>query len=401
MSISDWPAWVTRTLAVLLPIAALLAVTGKGSAGDTTATTSNEFRVFRNKYLAVYCVVMLADWLQGTNMYTLYMSYGVSVSNLFLTGFLCSAVFGTTVGLYVDTMGRRTACIVYCVLEVIINIFEHVNNMPLLLFGRFLGGISTNLLFSAFESWMVTAHRKQGFPEDWLRNTFGLASALNGIMAIIAGLLAQIAADARGEIGPFQLAIVLTVVANILVYFWEENYGETSSSEKTSSSWRVLSNPRICLVAASTSLFEGAMYTFVFMWVPTLLSLSSDPLPTGLVFSCFMTCITIGGLIFDRAKDIAVETIAIAVFVLAAGSIAIPVFSTDFTVVFCAFLAVETAVGMFFPCGGVLRSKYIPDELQGVAMNLARLPLNILVVVGTKLSDLVSPPTVFAVCLSW
>jgi predicted MFS family arabinose efflux permease len=305
------------------------------------------------------------------------------------------------VGLYVDTMGRRTACIVYCVLEIIINVLEHVNNMPLLLFGRFLGGISTNLLFSAFESWMVTAHRKQGFPEEWLRNTFGLASALNGVMAILAGVLAQFAADARGEIGPFQLAIALTVLANILVCFWEENYGEKDAGDKESSSMRVLKNPRICLVAMSTSLFEGSMYTFVFMWVPTLLGLSSDPLPTGLVFSCFMACITIGGLLFERAQGVAVEPLAIGVFLLAAAAIAVPVFSKDFMVVFIAFLVVETAVGMFFPCGGVLRSKYIPDELQGVAMNLSRFPLNLLVVVGTKLSDFYSPPTVFAVCCSW
>ena len=27
----------------------------------------------------------------------------------------------------------------------------------------------------------VTAHRKQKFPEEWLRNTFGLCSALNGV----------------------------------------------------------------------------------------------------------------------------------------------------------------------------------------------------------------------------
>merc|ERR1719247_3659010 len=157
-------------------------------AKESSGATSPEFRAFRNRYLVVYCVVMLADWLQGTNMYTLYMSYGVSVSSLFLTGFLCSAVFGTSVGLYVDTMGRRTACIVYCVLEIIINVLEHVNNMPLLLFGRFLG-----------------------------------------VMAILAGVLAQFAADARGEIGPFQLAIALTVLANILVCFWEENYGETDA----------------------------------------------------------------------------------------------------------------------------------------------------------------------------
>jgi len=34
-------------------------------------------------------------------------------------------------------------------------------------------------------------------------------------------------------------------------------------------------------------------------------------------------------------------------------------------------------------------------------MNLCRLPLNILVVVGTKLTDMVEMPTVFAVCASW
>jgi hypothetical protein len=36
---------------------------------------------------------------------------------------------------------------------------EHVPSMPLLLAGRVLGGMSTSLLFSAFESWMVSEHR--------------------------------------------------------------------------------------------------------------------------------------------------------------------------------------------------------------------------------------------------
>lgn len=39
---------------------------------------------------------------------------------------------------------------------------EHIPDMRLLLLGRVLGGISTSLLFSAFESWMVSEHRKQG-----------------------------------------------------------------------------------------------------------------------------------------------------------------------------------------------------------------------------------------------
>ena len=33
----------------------------------------SEFNAFQREYLAVYFVIMLADWLQGTNMYTLYL----------------------------------------------------------------------------------------------------------------------------------------------------------------------------------------------------------------------------------------------------------------------------------------------------------------------------------------
>lgn len=46
--------------------------------------------------------------------------------------------------------------------QIVINLLENVPNMPLLLVGRVLGGISTSLLFSAFESWMVTEHRARG-----------------------------------------------------------------------------------------------------------------------------------------------------------------------------------------------------------------------------------------------
>ena len=60
--------------------------------------------------------------------------------------------------------------------------------------------------------------------------------------------------------------------------------------------------------------------------------------------------------------EVAVEKLAIAVFALAALSVAIPVASRDFMVVFIAFLGVELAVGMFFPCGGTLRSRSAVDK---------------------------------------
>jgi hypothetical protein len=66
--------------------------------------------------------------------------------------------------------------------------------MPPLIVGRILGGLSTSLLFTAFESWMVSEHRKQGYAEELLASTFSIASAGNGLSAIFAGILAQRAA---------------------------------------------------------------------------------------------------------------------------------------------------------------------------------------------------------------
>jgi MFS family permease len=119
-----------------------------------------------------------------------------------LTGFLSSAVFGTFLGIFVDRWGRRLGCIVYCILEVAINVLEHYPDMRLLMLGRILGGMSTSLLFSAFESWMVSEHRRRGFPEHLLSSTFALASWGNGVMAITAGFLAQMSSGRDGDAVP-------------------------------------------------------------------------------------------------------------------------------------------------------------------------------------------------------
>ena len=149
----SWPAPLSNLFCGLLLLLTIL----EGMRRLKTATTpttervtrqtkgkASEFNAFQREYLAVYLVIMLADWLQGTNMYTLYSGYGVSVSTLFLTGFSSSLVFGTFVGLLVDAYGRKRACVLFCLLEIAINVMEHVPSMPVLLLGRVLGGISTS-----------------------------------------------------------------------------------------------------------------------------------------------------------------------------------------------------------------------------------------------------------------
>ena len=83
------------------------------------------FKSFQWAYLTVYLIIMMADWLQGPNMWTLYASYGVDISTLFVSGFVSSAVCSSFVGGWIDAYGRKAGCIVYCLLELLINVMEH------------------------------------------------------------------------------------------------------------------------------------------------------------------------------------------------------------------------------------------------------------------------------------
>lgn len=432
-----WPIWATQTALALSFACAVLGIAQWRSTPAQTEAKSSEFKAFQRQYLAVYLTIMLADWLQGTNMYTLYSGYGMNVGMLFITGFGSSAFFGTFVGLLVDRYGRKKGCVLFCILEIVINVLEHVPNMPALLFGRVLGGISTSLLFSAFESWMVSEHRRRGYPEGWLEHTFSLASIGNGIVAIAAGLLAQVAADIQGDIGPFQLAIALTVLTLALVRGWRENYGAAhappaaSASPKSKAAAKAAdaelsvlggageacalvggamrSDPRIVVLGAALALFEGAMYTFVFMWVPTLLrlcpasSLSGEAFPIGIVFSCFMACITLGGMLFGTATALGLDAapFSVGVGLVAAATMVVPVVTDGFVPVFVSFLLVEVCVGAFQACAGTLRSRVIPDAIQSSVMNVIRVPLSLLTVAGTYLSDHAAPATVFMSVGAW
>jgi len=268
-------------------------------------------------------------------------------------------------------------------------------------------------------------------------------------MAVIAGIIAQVLEDFLGHIGPFQGAISLTVLALVLILKWEENYGEEHAGDHSKSSlydqfvegWKAtISDSRIWRIGMTQALSEGAMYTvsytitctlpqpflvthhgtrhplqFVFMWVPTLLALNPPGgLPTGCVFSALMMAISCGGMMFPPlylliskfavSKTNATEVCASLVCLLASLSMVVPAMclsltSEDgpgyFSIIIASFMLMEFCVGMFMPLAGTLRSKYVPDALQGGILNIFRLPLNAIVVSGTYATDVLPSADVF------
>jgi hypothetical protein len=77
-----WPSWALRTIATLTILVSLTGMfqslvespstTENGANGAQHKQITWEFRLFQLQYLTVFLIIMLADWLQGTNMYTLY-----------------------------------------------------------------------------------------------------------------------------------------------------------------------------------------------------------------------------------------------------------------------------------------------------------------------------------------
>jgi hypothetical protein len=149
------------------------------------------------------------------------------------------------------------------------------------------------------------------------------------------------------------------------------------------------------------------------MWVPTLLSQNPPGgVPTGCVFSALMMAITMGGVVFTpfydlvsslTSKAIGSEVCASLIYFMASISMAIPAGCLSgymdgncFHKIIVAFLVMEFCVGLFMPVAGTLRSKYVPDALQGAILNIFRLPLNAIVVAGTHATDVLDHSAVFS-----
>jgi len=192
--------------------------------------SDSSFNTFRMNYLIVHIAIMLADGLQGTHLYVLYEGYGYSVATLYSLGFISGAITSPFIGPMVDRIGRKKAAIIYCLLEIAINLMEQYPLFIGLITSRVIGGMTTNLLFSVFESWLVTEHRKLGFPEEKLEVILRDSTIVSNTAAIVSGYIAHYLASMLGPVGPFEGAVTCTWCALLLVgMFWTENYGSEST----------------------------------------------------------------------------------------------------------------------------------------------------------------------------
>jgi len=85
---------------------------------DQELETKKRWHTLLRKYLIVYLLATLSDWLQGPYVYALYAEYGYSkydIAVLFVAGFGSSMIFGSFIGGMADRGGRRAFVILFSI----------------------------------------------------------------------------------------------------------------------------------------------------------------------------------------------------------------------------------------------------------------------------------------------
>ena len=87
------------------------------------------------------------------------------------------------------------------------------------------------------------------------------------------------------------------------------------------------SDEKIALLGAIQSLFEGSMYTFVFLWTPAL-SPNNEDIPHGFIFATFMLASMLGSSLASRLmarNSLKVENYMQIVFVVSSAALVLPI----------------------------------------------------------------------------
>jgi MFS family permease len=383
----------------------------------------------------------------------LYESYGFSVASLYSLGFFAGAVTAPILGPCIDKYGRKKAALLYCGLEMWINQLEQYPLLIGLITSRVVGGITTNLLNIVFEAWIDTEYRIKRLPKEKYEVLMRDSVIVSNLAAIASGWLAHALADALGPVGPFEGAVTCTGIAFAVIFFlWSENYGKIGSEEQSNNfkdaidTFRAIkSNMKVLRICVIQGLSLGSLHIVIFLWSPLLKDFAQgasqagnlhwwgmdrDHEPAyGLIFGAYMAAGVLGGLVSSsfrnllaflsspllgqRAEVKAVDSktdqdapdnvefhcavcYLVSSLVLLVPCLMVSSSGHAFSFALTTFLFYEFVVGMYSPCEGMIRAKYIPAECRGSVMVIPTIIVNISVAVAVLSTETVSKQTSLA-----
>jgi hypothetical protein len=197
-------------------------------------------------------------------------------------------------------------------------------------------------------------------------------------------------------------------------YAWTCNTSKFCGAPLQAAARTVWSNGNILTCCIISSLFEGSMYVFIFMWTPALTALEAQPgvqeadqppLPLGYVFASFMVCCMIGTLAFSFMSNRGVSAPISLVFILALSALSCAamavtndVGSNRSLVPYLGMLTFEGCIGAYYPAMGTVKAMVVPENQRSAIYNIFRLPLNFIVLINLFMLGNLSHVQSFLLC---
>ncbi|KAF2967858.1 hypothetical protein GQX73_g5694 [Xylaria multiplex] len=376
-------------------------------------------------FLRVYLLVIGSEWLQNPFMYSLFRTEKTldeaTVATLYISTYVAAAVSALFTGYLTDRFGRRRACLVFCGVHSLAAVSVCFDGLAILILGRVLGGIALTLLWTAFESWLISEYNERGFAQSSLSlsSMFGIMTTSKCITAIFAGVLGHYVVLALGsKIHPFILGVALDLSAAILmIRTWRENRGINSitdegadgdkaaevlehlpSDQGTASLWDL----RVWAMSFVTCCFDGTIFLFMFFWPETLQdahdrehSDQNGTIPHGVIFASFMAIMVLGALSFNlmtgdsnssyrgptRYALTPTQLLQGALIVSAICFLA-AAFAREEIALFVSFLLLEVCNGIYVPSVAYHRGTIVTDDARARVYSLMNIPLFVFVIIA-------------------
>lgn len=347
-----------------------------------------QFVAFHRLFLCVFFLASLADGLLQVHWQGLYGSYGFSreeMMTLLAIGHGSSLFLGTFLGVSADSLGRKRACILYCILQAVGCLAKQSRNFQVLSFAHGCFGAAGSLYFSAFEAWMTTEHEKMGFKQELLSETFWRMSFASGLVAISSGAIGNVLVEREALSGAFPPIAAAIVAASCLVVItlgWSENVGtvHVGLSRPLLNGIEALRDKRIALLGWTQACFDLSAAVFWLLWTPTLVA-DGREVHTGLVYACLMASMMLGSTIaatFLCGPFCVIPEIYLPHVLFVAGvSLILPAYDyQEIPVLVTCFCVFHICVGIAWPSLARLRSIYVQNDRRAAMLSLFRAPVS-------------------------
>ena len=416
--------------------------------------TSSAVKALTRRYTLVYALGTFGDWIQGAYLYAAYQRHGLAkreIGYIYILGYAVSATIGTSAAALGDVYGHKALVVTYGLTYALSCMLLRSSALTALVVSRVFGGVAYSLLFSSFESWVITQADDLKIDRAKLVGLFSVATFFNAASAVAAGLIGNAVVELTGSYAMSWLGMdetrdglevaVDTDASRMLIHssnsytpafdvatlsllccalsaqlLWKNiprtdaaaTLGAPGSPAPAKKSMDIFGAIRavyesneLFRLGLANSFYEAALHLFVFVWTPVLEKRyrGFGAVPYGMVFSTFMVCKMIGSQVFQKFGDrITAEKALRLTLMGSAVSFFITVVIPSYWITLFAFCVFEFGLGIYWPTMSVLRAKYVPNKMRSTMTSVFRIPLNVLVVVSLLVAGEASERILLALC---